>query len=122
MHFSAEVAGALDDVRARFPAEYARYCGAFQAARDDAALKERVALINPLNYIGAGMQSRRAGHYRIRVGASDADTSLSVSLVLALKLANAGYGSVDYAMVWDQPHCEADYPGEILSWIDRVSR
>ena len=52
-------------------------------------------------------------HYRIRVGASDADTAFTVSMVLAVKLANAGY-PVDYALVWDQSHSEADYPGEIL--------
>jgi hypothetical protein len=22
--------------------------------------------------------------------------------------------------VWDQPHSEADYPGEVLAWIDAI--
>ena len=61
----------------------------------------------------------QAKHYRIRVGASDADTSLSVSMTLALMLQNAGH-PVDYALVWDQPHCRADYPGELLDWIDSI--
>ncbi len=38
---------------------------------------------------------------------------------MAIKLANAGYPA-DYALVWDQPHSEADYPGEVLRWIDAI--
>ena len=26
----------------------------------------------------------------------------------------------DCALIWDAPHSEADYPGEILNWIDRL--
>lgn len=120
MHFDVAVADALEALRERFPAEYAEYHDAFAAVRDDAALKERVRLTNPLSFIGGQEKSRQAAHYRIRVGAKDADTSLSVSMTLALKLANAGCGTVDYAMVWDKPHCEADYPGEVCDWIDRI--
>ncbi|ORX65564.1 glycoside hydrolase/deacetylase [Anaeromyces robustus] len=36
---------------------------------------------------------------------------------LALKLAEQGIDT-DYALVWDLPHCEADYPGEICDWIN----
>ena len=39
---------------------------------------------------------------------------------MTLRLANEGIGDVDYALVWDQPHSEADYPGEVLAWIDRI--
>ena len=53
------------------------------------------------------------------MGASDGDTSFTVSMTLALKLANAGY-PVDYAMVQNQPHSEADYPGEVLRGIDEI--
>ena len=27
---------------------------------------------------------------------------------------------VDYAMVWDQPHSEADYPGDVIAWIEEI--
>ena len=77
-------------------------------------------MVNPLRYLACGEESRRARHYRIRVGARDADTSLSVSVILALLLSDAGVGTVDYAMIWDQPHSEADYPGEVLAWIDGI--
>ena len=85
----------------------------------DEELARRAALINPLNFITAEAKHPQAKHYRIRVGASDADTSLSVSVTLAVMLRNAGY-PVDYALMWDQPHSEADLPGEVLQWIDSV--
>lgn len=120
VHFSHDVAQAVAELTDEFPEECARYTEAFRSVENNMELAERLFLTNPLNFIGAAERSSQAKHYRIRVGASDADTSLSVSMVLALKLANAGCGTVDYAMVWDQPHSEADYPGEVLAWIDRI--
>ena len=122
VHFGAGIAGAIAQLRDEFPEECARYEGEFAGLEEDAALQRKIALVNPMRFIGPNDQSAQAKHYRIRVGASDADTSLSISMTLALRLANAGCGTVDYAMVWDQPHSEADYPGEVLDWIDRVCR
>lgn len=122
VHFGAGIDRALRRIQAQFPEECARYLPAYAAAQEDAVLQNRLALINPMRYIGPKGESRQAAHYRIRVGASDADTSLSISMTLALRLANAGCGTVDYAMVWEQPHCEADYPGEVLRWIDGICR
>ena len=122
VHFGAGIAGAIAQLRDEFPEECARYEGEFAGLEEDAALQRKIALVNPMRFIGSNDQSAQAKHYRIRVGASDADTSLSISMTLALRLANAGCGTVDYAMVWDQPHSEADYPGEVLDWIDRVCR
>lgn len=119
-HFSPSVRDALAALRADFPQESERYAQAY-AGTDDAALAGRVALLNPLSFIGTGEACKQAAHYRIRVGASDADTSLSVSMTLALRLANAGF-DVDDALVWDQPHSEADYPGEAIAWIDGICR
>lgn len=81
-------------------------------------------LINPMNFVGTKEQehSHQAEHYRIRVGARDADTAWSTSMSLAVKLANAECGTVDYALVWDAPHSEADYEGEMLRWIDEVCK
>ena len=118
MHFNAAIGTAIVQLRAEFPAEAAKY-EMLYAIADDAELANRVYLINPLNYIATNEQSKQAQHYRIRVGASDADTSLSVAMTLAIKLQNAGF-PVDYALVWDQPHSEADYPGEVLTWIDSI--
>ena len=55
------------------------------------------------------------------MGACDADTAFTVSMMLALKLANAGKDT-DYALVWDLPHCEADYPGEVCDWIESICK
>lgn len=122
VHFSPAIAGALEAIKDRFPGAYDRYHGAFAAVAGDRALAERVRLLNPLSFIGTGVESRQAEHYRIRVGSRDADTALSVSMTLALKLANAACGTMDYAIVWGQPHCQADYPGEVCDWIDRICR
>lgn len=120
IHFSTAVGEALREVEKDFPAETARYLPGYAAIQGDAALAQRVALLNPMGFIGRSGDCRQAAHYRIRVGAHDADTSLSVSMTLALRLANAGCGDVDYAIVWDQPHAEADYPGEVCDWIRKT--
>ena len=117
-HFNPDIGEAIRDIGSDYPGEAARYAKAFDVSRDE-ALAERVFLINPMNFIGTNERSVQAKFFRIRVGASDADTAFSVSMTLAVKLANAGC-SADYALVWDQPHCEADYPGEALRWIDEI--
>ena len=121
LHFNTFIPAALDELKDRFPAEYERYYAAYAAAIGDEELRRRVYLINPFNYIGTEEQSTQAAHYRIRVGACDADTAFTVSMTLALKLANAGKDT-DYAPVWDLPHCEADYPGEVCDWIESICK
>jgi acetyl esterase/lipase len=105
----------------QFPAEYASYYEGYRKAAGDEVLERKKYLINPLNYIGTAEQVDAPEHYRIRVGASDADTSLSVSMTLACKLVEAGK-DVDYELVWDQPHSQADYAGEVISWIEKITR
>lgn len=119
MHFNVTIADALEELREEFPKEYEKYYDAYRACEYDKELKERMYLINPLSYIGTNEISTQADYFRIRVGSRDADTSFSVSMTAALKLAQAGK-QTDYAFVWDMPHSEADYDGEVLSWIDRI--
>ncbi len=121
LHFSAAVRQAIEAVAPQFPAEAGRDLAAY-AQVEEPRLKRRVYLINPWNFIGTAEKSRQAKHYRIRVGASDADTAAIVSMSLAVKLANANCGTVDYALVWDRPHCEADYPGEVTDWITSICK
>ncbi|MCD8301318.1 MAG: hypothetical protein LUC41_09180 [Clostridiales bacterium] len=118
-HFNDMIAGMIADLKDDFPEEYEKYYKAYAVAVDDPELERQKYLINPFNYIGTDEESDQAKYYRIRVGASDADTSFSVSMTLALLLANNGK-PVDYALVWDQPHSEADYPGEVCDWIEEV--
>lgn len=120
MHYNPGIGEAISRIRNRFPKEAAAYEPGYDAAGDrDLALRRY--LINPMNFIGTGEKSKTAGHFRIRLGASDADTSLSVAMTLAIRLANAGIDT-DFAFVWDLPHCDADYPGEILDWIDSICK
>lgn len=122
VHYVPEIADAIAQLKDAYPDAYAKYYEAYASVAADSALAERVRLLNPLSFIGTGEKSTQAKHYRIRVGASDADTSLSVAMTLALKLQNAACGTVDYALVWDQPHSEADYPGDVLAWIDAICK
>ncbi len=118
MHYNSAVGQAAAELKDQFPEEADRYGRAYDVNGDE-ALALRRYLINPMNFIGTAEKSTAAKHFRIRVGAADADTSLSIAMTLAIKLANAGFDA-DYALVWDLPHCDADYPGEILDWIDSL--
>jgi len=115
-HFDRQIGAAIGALAEQFPREAALYGPGY--ADMDEALLERVRIFNPMNYID-DERGAKAGRFRIRVGASDADTAFTVSMTLALRLQNAGC-AVDYALVWDQPHCDADYPGEVLDWIDEI--
>lgn len=48
------------------------------------------------------------------MGAKDADTSLTVTMILALKLMECGKTNVDYEIVWNEVHGRADYHGEMV--------
>lgn len=120
-HFNPYTAGIIEGLKDQFPEEYERYYSACSEALNDEELSRRVYLINPMNYIGTGEKTDLAEHFRIRVGAFDADTSFAISAVLALRLQDAGKDT-DYELVWDQPHSEADYKGEVIDWIDSITR
>lgn len=119
MHYNVHIAPAIESLKEEYPEEYKRYYAAFAATIGDEELADRCYLINPMNYIGSSEPDSGTAHYRIRVGACDADTAFAISMALAVKLANAGK-SVDYALIWDKPHCEADYPCEVCDWIEQI--
>jgi hypothetical protein len=120
-HFNSHVAGAIEELKEQFPEEYAKYYDGYAIVDSDEELKKRMALINPMNFVATGKQCNLADHFRIRVGASDADTSFTISMGLALKLMEAGKDT-DYELVWEKPHSEADYEGEVLQWIDKICK
>ena len=119
IHFNGQIGDAIAALRERFPEEYAKYYEEYEAVKADAALAERLRLFNPFSYIGEEPGEGRAAYCRIRVGANDADTAFTVSMALALKLAEWGIPT-DYRLVWEQPHCDADYEGELADWIDGI--
>ncbi|WP_432628266.1 subtype B tannase [Brotaphodocola sp.] len=121
MHFDSYMSGVLEKLKESFPSEYAEYADAYSAVNGDQELAERKKLLNPLNYIGnQDAKADTAKYIRIRVGTQDADTSLSISAEVALTLQNQTDADVDYALVWDQPHGDADYDGELIEWIDQI--
>ena len=119
MHFCTDIAPAIAELKDVFPAEYNKYYVSYAACIGDAEQEKRKFLLNPLNFIGTSQPDSGTAHYRIRVGAQDADTAFTISMVLAAKLQNAGKDT-DYALVWDKPHCQADYPGEVVAWIKDI--
>ncbi|MCD8321315.1 MAG: hypothetical protein LUC89_00325 [Oscillospiraceae bacterium] len=119
LHFNEYIPEALAALREQFPEAYAQYYDAWAKVLGDSALAERRRLINPMDYLGGLDACVSAEHYRINVGACDADTAFIVSMTLAVKLANLGK-DVEYRLIWDKPHCEADYPFEVCDWIERI--
>lgn len=120
-HFNSYMSGIIESLKDEFPEEYKLYHEGYDAVDGDEGVKKRRYLINPMNYVATGENSTLAEHFRIRVGASDADTSFTISMNLALKLMEAGKDT-DYELVWEKPHSEADYEGEVVEWIDRICK
>ena len=120
VHFNAAIGDVVAQLKDQFPEAYDRYYASFAKAKEDDVLAHKLHLFNPMDYIGTSDKCNQAKHFRIRVGGKDADTATTISMALALKLQKHNYGTVDYAIVWDQPHCDADYPGEICNWIHSV--
>lgn len=121
IHFNEYIPRAIAELKEKYPEEYGKYYDSYSKDILDEGLDDRKYLINPLNFIGTEEVSNQAKHFRIRVGASDADTSLSVSMTLACKLAEAGFDT-NYELVWEQPHSEADYEGEVVEWIKEITK
>ena len=120
-HFSPDVFNAICLLKEEFPGQYEAFSAAWAKDLVDQDLQERTYLYNPMNFIGGDQSYDQARFYRIRVGASDADSSFAISMILALALAKAGK-PVDYELVWEQPHGDADYPGELPAWIEKICR
>lgn len=84
-------------------------------AKLSADMTRRVALMNPMNYIGNG-SAKVAPNWYIHHGAKDRDTSFLVPINLATKLMNAGE-NVDFALPWNRPH-SGDYNlDDLFRWI-----
>ncbi|MDE5932145.1 MAG: alpha/beta hydrolase [Lachnospiraceae bacterium] len=77
-----------------------------------------VHMLNPTAYIG---KADTAGHWRIRHGIFDRDTSLAIPVILELLLENHGC-DVDFFLPWGLPH-SGDYDlEELFSWIDGICK
>lgn len=122
VHFDKYIPDLLESLKNEFPEECAKYAPAWAGIQRDDELDEKLRLINPMRYLNGDLSvCAPAGHYRINVGACDADTAFTVSMSLAVKLANLGK-DVEYRLIWDKPHCEADYPFEVCDWVEKICR
>ncbi len=122
VHFSDDIAPLIADLKEDFPEEYDSYYEAYANISDDEELAQKLYLLNPLNYLGTEETCDTAPYFRIRVGTFDPHTAVTVSMNLALKIAQTTDADVDYATVWDQPHGEADYAGEFSSWVEEITK
>lgn len=78
-------------------------------------------LMNPMNFINSDEITKKAKHFRIRLGSMDADTSFAISYLMSLAMGNdPDIQTVDYELVWGMGHGDADYPGEVVSWINEI--
>lgn len=79
---------------------------------------DTVRLMNPMSFLEKSKASI-PDHWRIRHGASDRDTSLAISFILATKLQNIGK-DVDLAYPWGVGH-SGDYDlSELFAWMDKI--
>lgn len=86
----------------------------------DEELRHRIYLMNPMNFIGGDSQTTLAGHWYIRHGARDRDTSFLVPVNLATKLQNTGV-EVDFALPWNRPHTGDYNLDDLFAWMKRVA-
>lgn len=79
-----------------------------------------VKMMNPMNYIGT-KNAKTTRHWRIRHGTVDKDTSMSIPIILAVRLQNKGY-NVNLELPWEQGH-GGDYDlDELFDWMEKVCR
>ena len=84
------------------------------AANGSMAEDDVIRLLNPMALLNAPGLTR---NWRIRHGAYDRDTSLAISVMLAVSLRMRGC-NVDYHLPWGLPH-SGDYDlHELFAWID----
>lgn len=116
-HFNTQLAKLIEELKEEYPGETAKYLPGYKKICEDEKLARQMKMLNPLNYIG---KEKTAPYYRIRVGAKDADTSFTVTMILALKLTESKKTNVDYEIVWNEAHGRADYPGEMVEWVRSI--
>ena len=114
IHFAPDIKEALEDLKNEFPKEYDRYHDEYSI------INEESHLFNPLYFLKEN-KSVTAKYFRINVGSRDGETSHILSFMLYLMLLKKGGIDVEYNIIWEQPHMEADYVEDLLDWIERIT-
>ena len=137
-HFDATLSKLLKDNTSKYSAysdwkdSYVSDSEADLTLKDDLgiAMQTRVNMYNPMYFLcsyydGCGT-STVAKYWRIRTGAFQSDTSLTVETNLALALkATSSVSDVDFATVWGMKHTQAERTGDsttnFISWVKTCS-
>lgn len=118
-HYSVPTAQLLPWLLDAYPVEAQEYVDAYSEVYDD-ELQEQVWAMNPYHFAG-DESTTKAQYYRICVGTKDADTSPTISGSFALLLEKAGL-NVQYELIWNEIHTDADYENGFESWVDSVCK
>lgn len=89
------------------------------AARLDAALAERVNMMNPMYFIRSANPGV-APHWWLRNGSHDSNNAESVMINLATALENRSK-DVDAALFWEGGHCADDDPQGMIAWVRKLT-
>ena len=118
-HFDATLSAAVSAANAKG----ANITGLNGASFNVTADNNIVTHMNPMNYLVRNQyQSDKANYFYIRVGAKDADTSLTISANLALALEKYDDAEVNYAMRWGLGHTGQYDLGEEFEWLNTRCR
>ncbi len=91
-HFNTQLAGIMEDLKEEYPGETARYLPGYKKnLRRQRACQTKEIIKSAELY----RKRKNCALYGIRVGAKDAYTSLTVTMILALKLMECGKTNVD---------------------------
>ena len=118
-HYSVPMAELLPSLLDAYPTEAQEYVDAYSEVYDD-ELQEQVWAMNPYHFV-EDETTTKAQYYRICVGTKDTDTSPSISGSFALLLQKAGF-DVQYELIWNEIHTDADYENGFESWVDSVCK
>jgi hypothetical protein len=90
-----------------------------QNAQIDSDLPTLLNLMNPMYFLGQNNPGI-AGHWWIRLGTSDAHTSLTVAANLAASLENRKK-DVSARMYWDAGHGADEDAEDFIAWIGKIT-
>ncbi|MET8829898.1 subtype B tannase [Streptomyces sp. NPDC004610] len=96
-----------------------RYATGDSTATVDSDIPHKVRLVNPMHYLSQE-NPRRARRWWLRIGTSDTTHSLTAITNLALKTQNLG-DEVNFKMFWDGGHGANDDPGDMITWMGRIT-
>ena len=117
-HYSQDVADIIGELKDDFPEEYAEYYQSYYDESHDEDVVHTAKILNPYNYV-SDPDTVTSKYFRITVGTTDPHTSPTVSAVLALLLQNAGV-NVEYELMWNQIHTDADTANGFIDWVESI--